>query len=40
MKIVGDDEIGLSGERAGEHVIIIGIAHDAGDLDRFDQRLH
>jgi len=35
--IAGDDETGFGGECTGEHEIIVGIAHDAGDLDRLDQ---
>jgi hypothetical protein len=28
MLIAGDDQIGLSGDRAGEHMIVVGIARD------------
>lgn len=29
MLIAGDDQIGPSGDRAGEHVVIVGIARDS-----------
>jgi hypothetical protein len=30
--IAGDDEAGVGGKRAGEHLIVVGIATDWGDL--------
>ena len=31
--VSGDDEFGFGGERAGEDVIVVGVAGDAWDLD-------
>lgn len=30
--IAGDDEAGVGGNRAGEHLVIVGVATDGGDL--------
>lgn len=35
MPVAGDDQIGLGGKRAGEHMIVVGIVgDDARHLDR------
>lgn len=34
--IAGDDEIGLGGERTGEHLVVVGIAGDFGNVPGHD----